>query len=238
MSKPVASQGQREAGPAQPVRRLRRAERREQILDAATRAFARAGYAATGLDDIAAEAELTRAMLYRHFDSKADLYRAVLDRACARLAEAAGADDFDEDSIPALLRAAAADPDGFRLLFRHAAREPDFRELIDSITAASREVAHRNLARAIPAGPWLDWAANLIPTLTLESVIAWLDAGQPDPGQAADRITAAVHGVMAAARPAPAPGADRHPAQRPAQSRSSSQSTSRARSEPVRPPGA
>jgi AcrR family transcriptional regulator len=24
---------------------------------------------------------LTRAMLYRHFDSKADLYRAVLDRA-------------------------------------------------------------------------------------------------------------------------------------------------------------
>ncbi|MFF0870169.1 TetR/AcrR family transcriptional regulator [Nonomuraea sp. NPDC003560] len=186
---------------APPVRRLRRAERREQILDAATRAFARAGYAATGLDDIAAEAELTRAMLYRHFDSKADLYRAVLDRACARLTEATGADDFDENAIPALLHAAAADPDGFRLLFRHAAREPDFRDLIDSITAASREVAHRNLARVIPEGPWLDWAANLIPGFTLEAVIAWLDAGQPDPERAADRISAAVHGVMAAAHP-------------------------------------
>ncbi|NUP36318.1 MAG: hypothetical protein HOY76_04680 [Streptomyces sp.] len=110
--------------------------------------------------------------------------------------------DFDEDAIPALLRAAAADPDGFRLLFRYAAREPDFRDLIDSITAASREVAHRNLARVIPAGPWLDWAANLIPTFTLEAVIAWLDAGRPDPDQAADRIAAAVHGVMAAAHPA------------------------------------
>ncbi|NUW39491.1 TetR/AcrR family transcriptional regulator [Nonomuraea rhodomycinica] len=184
---------------AQPIRRLRRAERREQILDAATRAFARAGYNATGLDDIADEAELTRAMLYRHFDSKADLYRAVLDRACVRLEEATGADDFDDSAIPALLRAAAADPDGFRLLFRHAAREPDFRELIDSITAASREVAHRNLARRIPAGPWLDWAATLIPAFTLEAVIAWLDAGQPDPDQAAARISQAVRGVMAAA---------------------------------------
>ncbi|MGW3347126.1 TetR/AcrR family transcriptional regulator [Nonomuraea rubra] len=196
-----ASRSQHEAGPAQPVRRLRRAERREQILDAATRAFARAGYTATGLDDIAAEAELTRAMLYRHFDSKADLYRAVLDRACARLAEATGADDYDESAIPALLRAATADPDGFRLLFRHAAREPDFRELIDSITAASREVGRRNLARRIPEGPWLDWAANLIPAFTLEAVMAWLDAGRPDPDQAAERITAAVHGVIAAAHP-------------------------------------
>ncbi|WP_433413887.1 TetR/AcrR family transcriptional regulator [Microtetraspora malaysiensis] len=186
---------------AQPVRRLRRAERREQILDAATRAFARSGYTATGLDDIAAEAELTRAMLYRHFDSKADLYRAVLDRACTRLAEAVGTDDFDGDAIPALLRAAAVDPDGFRLLFRYAVREPDFRDMIDSITAASHEVARRTLARRIPEGPWLDWAANLLPTFTLEAVIAWLDAGRPDPDQAAERISQAVHGVMAAAHP-------------------------------------
>jgi AcrR family transcriptional regulator len=206
MSKPGAGEshhGAVEAMPTQPVRRMRRAERREQILDAATRAFARAGYAATGLDDIATEAELTRAMLYRHFESKADLYRAVLDRACTRLAEATGADDFDESAISALLRAATADPDGFRLLFRYAAREPDFRDLIDSITAASREVGRRNLARVIPEGPWLDWAANLIPGFTLEAVIAWLDAGRPDPDQAADRIAAAVHGVMAAAQPAP-----------------------------------
>lgn len=188
------------AGQATPVRRLRRAERREQILDAATRAFARAGYPATGLDDVAAEAGLTRAMLYRHFESKVDLYRAVLDRACARLAEATGTDDFDDNAIPALVRAAAADPDGFRLLFRYAAREPDFRDLIDSMTTASRDIAYRNLAKTIPAGAWLDWAANLIPTLTLDAVIAWLDAGQPDPDLAADLIGQAVHGVMAAAQ--------------------------------------
>jgi AcrR family transcriptional regulator len=183
-----------------PVRRMRRTERRAQILDAATRAFARTGYAATSLDDIAAEAELTRAMLYRHFESKAELYRAVLDRACQRLAEATGDPaGYDDGAIPGLLGAAAADPEGFRLLFHHAAREPEFRDLIDTITAASTEIARNNLAPEIPAGPWLEWASRLIPPLTIEAVIAWLDAGQPDPGHAADRIRQVIEGVVAAA---------------------------------------
>jgi AcrR family transcriptional regulator len=186
---------------AEPVRRMRRAERREQILDAATRAFARAGFTATGLDDVAAEAGISHVILYRHFDSKAALYRAVLERACQQLEQATGSDDFDDDSLPALLRAAAADPDGFRLLFRYAAREPEFREFVDLITAASTEIAQKNLAQLIPAGPWLQWASRLIPTLTIEAVIAWLDAGQPDPGQAADRIGQIIHGVITAAQP-------------------------------------
>lgn len=187
------------SGP-KPVRRMRRDERREQILDAATRAFARAGFAATSLDDVAGEAGLTRVMLYRHFESKADMYRAVLDRACMRLAETVGSDDFDDDSIPALLAAASADPDGFRLLFHHAAREPEFRDLTDTLTAASAEIAQHNLAQRIPAGPWLDWAARVIPAFTTDAVIGWLDAGQPDPHLAADRIDRAIQGIIEAAQ--------------------------------------
>jgi AcrR family transcriptional regulator len=187
------------AEPATPVRRLRRADRREQILDAATRAFARAGFAATGLDDVAAEAGITRVLLYRHFDSKADLYRAVLDRACGRLEERVGSDEFDDRAIPNLLGAAAADPDAFRLLFRHAAREPAFRELVDEMTTQSVEIARKNLVADIPEGPWLQWAAQLIPALTIEAVISWLDAGRPDPDHAANRISHAIHGVIRAA---------------------------------------
>ncbi|HEV8274776.1 MAG TPA: TetR family transcriptional regulator [Streptosporangiaceae bacterium] len=201
MSSGGQAPGQQAASPAVPVRRLRRAERREQILDAATRAFAHAGFSATGLDDVAAEAGITRVLLYRHFDSKADLYRAVLERACSRIAGSVGSDDFDEDAIPALVRSAAADPDAFRLLFRYAAREPEFRDLTDSLAAASADIARRNLATLIPDGPWLGWASRLIPALTIEAVIAWLDAGQPDPGQAAGRIGQAIHGVIQAAQP-------------------------------------
>ena len=182
-----------------PVRRLRRAERREQILDAATRAFARAGFTSTSLDDVAAEAGITRVLLYRHFDSKADMYRAVLDRAGQRLGNQVGRSDYDEQTIPALLRAAAADPDAFRLLFRYAAREPEFRDLTDRLAATATSVARDSLSAQIPDGPWLDWASRLIPTLTLEAVIAWLDAGQPEPEHAAERIGQAIHGVIQAA---------------------------------------
>ena len=182
------------------VRRMPRAQRREQILDAATRAFARTGYVATGLDGVTAEAGVTQVLLYRHFDSKADLYRAVLDRACARLEASVGSSDYDEGSIAALLRAAAEDPDGFRLLFRHAAREPDFRDVVDGMQAMSAEVTRRELAAVIPDGPWLDWAVQLVPTVTLEAVIAWLDAGQPESDRAADRIALVVHSAIQAAR--------------------------------------
>ena len=184
------------------TRRMPRAERREQILDAATRAFARAGFAKTSLDAIAAEAAVTPVILYRHFASKADLYREVLDRGYTQLREATGPDDFDDASIPALVRAAAANPDAFRLLFRYAAREPEFRETIDSFDASSIEITRRHLTSRIADARWRSWAAKLLPTLTTDAVIAWLDAGQPDPDQAAAHIRRVVDAVVEAAQPA------------------------------------
>lgn len=185
------------------ARRLPRAQRRDQILDAAARAFARSGYAATGLDEVAAEAGITRVLLYRHFESKNALYRAVLDRACERLAGQTGTGDFDDATLPALLRAAACDPDGFRLLFRHAAREPEFRDVVDSLAASSAAATRANLAGRLPEGAWTEWACRLVPVVAIEAVIAWLDAGSPDPETAHLRVEAAVHGVITAAAPRP-----------------------------------
>lgn len=36
---------------------------------------------------------------------------------------------------------------------------------------------------------------------TTDAVIAWLDNGQPDPEESADRIRAAIHGISAGADP-------------------------------------
>ncbi len=181
--------------------RLRRDARREQILAAATRAFARAGFAATSLDDVAREAGITRVILYRHFESKADLYRAILERVQRRLVEATGAPHFTDASIDGLLAAAAEDPDGFRLLFHHAAREPEFRAEMDQFRAGAIEVALSQLASVIPDRAWARWAAQLVPTVAIEAVMAWLDAGRPDPETAADRIRQAIGGVIQAAGP-------------------------------------
>jgi AcrR family transcriptional regulator len=183
---------------AEPTQRMPRARRREQVLEAATRAFARAGFADTGLDAIAAEAGVTPVILYRHFASKADLYREVLENANNRLREATGTDDFDDATIPALIRAAAADPDAFRLLFRYAAREPEFRDMAETLTDAGTEITGRYLAD-IADDRWRSWAARLLPALTTDTVIAWLDAGQPDPDQAAVRIRQIVDAVIQAA---------------------------------------
>ena len=51
---------------------------RDTILAAATRQFAARGYAGAGVDRIAREAGLNKAMIYYHFGSKAGLYRAIL----------------------------------------------------------------------------------------------------------------------------------------------------------------
>jgi AcrR family transcriptional regulator len=61
-------------------RRLPVAERRELITEAAGRLFGERGYEGTRLDDIAAAAGVTKPVLYRHFDSKRDLYLVLLAR--------------------------------------------------------------------------------------------------------------------------------------------------------------
>jgi AcrR family transcriptional regulator len=188
-----------------PARRLPRAQRREQILQAATRAFAQNGFAATGLDDIAAEAGVTRVILYRHFDSKTDLYQAALDRFCgvlsSHVAERVGG--FTDASIDGLLEAATAEPAGFRLLFVHAAREPEFRAFADQFQAEMAKAAEVQISRIVGDPAWARWAAHLAPTVAIEAIIAWLDAGRPDPDRAADRVRHAIGGVVSAAADRP-----------------------------------
>lgn len=183
-----------------PGRRLRRNERREQILAAATRAFARSGFAATSLDDIAAEAGVSRVILYRHFESKTELYRAVLERERDRLAAGVGTGAYTADAVGALLRVAAEDPDGFRLLFQHAAREPEFRAWADEFRAAAVDVAYRQIAEYVPDPAWARWASELAETLAIDAAISWLDAGRPDPDHAAQRILRVLGAIVDAAR--------------------------------------
>ncbi len=138
-------------------------------------------------------------ILYRHFDSKSDLYLQVLDRMVQRLISATESPHFTENSIRHLLDAAAEDPDGFQLLFRHTAREPEFREHTNMFQQRGVEVARQHLAAMIPDQQWAEWAAALVPAAVIEGVIAWLDAGQPDPQGAADRLMRVVSGIVEAA---------------------------------------
>ena len=60
------------------TKRQTKRDSKAQIFSAAAAEFAEHGYAATGVDRIAAKARVNKAMLYYHYGSKADLYREVL----------------------------------------------------------------------------------------------------------------------------------------------------------------
>src|SRR5215216_7206950 len=51
--------------------------RRQQILDAATRCFARNGFHATSMQDVLAEANLSAGALYRYFRGKEEIISAI-----------------------------------------------------------------------------------------------------------------------------------------------------------------
>src|SRR6516164_4624344 len=65
----------------EPWTRERRLEHtRSLLLDAAKEVFAEKGFMAASLDDIASAAGYTKGAIYKHFDTKEDLFLAVSDR--------------------------------------------------------------------------------------------------------------------------------------------------------------
>lgn len=62
-------------------RQARAVERRELLLDAAARVFARRGYSEAQMDEIAAAADTSKGGLYFHFPNKEALIAAVIGRA-------------------------------------------------------------------------------------------------------------------------------------------------------------
>ena len=68
------------AGGAGGTKRLPRAVREQQMLDAALQMFSANGYHETSMDAIAAAAEISKPMLYLYYRSKEELFGACLSR--------------------------------------------------------------------------------------------------------------------------------------------------------------
>jgi AcrR family transcriptional regulator len=64
-----------------PKFRRRKAERPDEIVSAALAVFAEKGFAAAKLDDIAARAGVSKGAVYLYFETKEDIFRAVVERA-------------------------------------------------------------------------------------------------------------------------------------------------------------
>jgi AcrR family transcriptional regulator len=83
---------------ARPAIAAKRASKRETALDCAARLFNERGIAATGIGDVAAAMQVTRAALYYYFDERDDLVFQTYERTCQIAAgdlEAADEDGHD-----------------------------------------------------------------------------------------------------------------------------------------------
>lgn len=167
-----------------PARRLlRRDERHAAILHAAAAAFARTGFASTSMEDVADACGVTKLIVYRHFDSKEDLYRAILqrvfDRQATELVRQLAGPSSRGIGTRTLLTVAREDPAAFVLLWRQAPREPQFavysRELREMAVSAVRD-----LMQIASDDPTFDaWSAAVVVGWLVEAVLTWLEVGDP-----------------------------------------------------------
>jgi AcrR family transcriptional regulator len=166
-----------------PSKLLDRTARRESILQAAATAFAQKGFASTSMDDVAAEAGITRLILYRHFDSKEALYTAVLERVYARLQEESAV-EFEGrralSAVRALLVVGRENPAGLVLLWRHASREPQFAAYAEGFRTVTVDFARSMLAAVGMSGRLRErWAAETLVSFVFDALLHWLEEGSP-----------------------------------------------------------
>jgi AcrR family transcriptional regulator len=128
--------------------RLTATARREQLLDVALGVFARSGYHDASMNDIAEAAGVTKPVLYQHFDSKRELYQALVDDVGSRLltaivsaaAEATEGREQTERGFQAYFRWVAEDHDAFMLLYGGSTRRDDeFAHALRQVTDGAAE---------------------------------------------------------------------------------------------------
>jgi TetR/AcrR family fatty acid metabolism transcriptional regulator len=108
-------------------------EKRRQIMEAAVRAFARKGYHACRVGEIAEEAGVAYGLVYHYFESKEEvlqtIFRDTWEQMLARIREVEATDDPAAEKVrkvtALLLRTWRRDPDLVRVLVREVTRSPE-----------------------------------------------------------------------------------------------------------------
>lgn len=116
------------------MKRLSGVERRLQLMQVARGVFAKHGYEATALEDIAARAGVSKPIVYEHYGSKEGLYAAIveheMDDLVSRISRSIGSGkprERFEAAVLAFMTYAKEEPAGFAVLSR------------DSSTGAARK---------------------------------------------------------------------------------------------------
>jgi len=138
-------------------RRLPRAVREQQLLDAAVVVFSKRGYHSASVDEIADTAGISKPMVYEYVGTKEELFVAVLHREGARLIgaiAAASGDDLSPDEqlwrgLRAFIGFVASHRDGWSVLYGQARGQEPFAAVLAQMRARMAEIVAGMLARSV-----------------------------------------------------------------------------------------
>jgi AcrR family transcriptional regulator len=187
------------------------ASRREQILDAAAKLFARHGYAQTDTQLLVEELGVGKGTLYRYFCSKEDIFLAAVDRVMRRAHEEveAGIHGVEDplDQIAAAIRVYlgffAAHPDFIELLMQERAQFKDrkkptyfeHRECnVERWRALYRELIATGRVRDMPVERITDVMSDLVYGTMFTNYFT--GQRKPSEAQAQDILDVVFHGIL------------------------------------------
>lgn len=169
--------------------RLPRGERRGQLLSAASEVFVDRGYHATGMDEIADRAGVSKPVLYQHFSSKLDLYLAVLqlhvDTLLSRVRQALRTTTDNRQRLRAAVQAffdfIEHDSQGYRLIFENDfVSEPQVAAQVKVATEACTDAVFDLISRDSGLEPH---RARIIAVglvgISVDCARYWLNADRP-----------------------------------------------------------
>jgi TetR/AcrR family fatty acid metabolism transcriptional regulator len=171
-------------------------DKRRQLLDAAVRVFARKGFHASRVGDIAEEAGVAHGLLYHYFTSKDQVLEAVFhENWSVLLARIESVEESDEPAADQIRHIAAIVlrtwlhlPDVVRVVIQEFGRSPELAERIAELTRPI-DVLQRVIARGIERGEFRKevhpgYAATVVYGSIDELLTAWvlgrLPSGEED----------------------------------------------------------
>ncbi|WP_231607738.1 TetR/AcrR family transcriptional regulator [Streptacidiphilus albus] len=128
------------------AKRMPRAQREQQMLDAAVRVFSRCGYHAASMDEIAEASDVSKPMLYLYLGSKESLFAACIrreaDRLIAAVAQAAepGLETGEQlrRGLTAFFAFVAEHRESWIVLYQQARAQGE--PIVEEVAAARRQV--------------------------------------------------------------------------------------------------
>jgi len=174
------------------------AERREQLIVVSRSLFATRGYEGTSVEEIAAQAQVSKPVVYEHFGGKEGLYAVVVDREVRTLLDGIRSSltsgrqrELIEQAAMALLDYIESNTDGFRILARDSSvgsTSGSFATILGDIAAQVEGILSDEFKRRGLDPKTAPMYARMLVGMVALTGQWWLDARRPKKSEVAAHL--------------------------------------------------